>query len=63
MNRGNKYYKAAKIGEAKFRQIMRCFSEDLTASSTARMTGVSVRSVNDLFMNRCQVRSSVVMIG
>lgn len=50
MKRRNRYYKAAKISEAKFRQIMRCFSEDLTASSTARMTGVSVRSVNDLFL-------------
>ena len=50
MKAGNKYYKAAKIGEAKFRQILRCFSEDLTASSTSRLTGVSVRSVNDIFL-------------
>jgi transposase-like protein len=50
MKASNKYYKAAKIGEAKFRQIIRCFSEDLTASSTSRMTGVSVRSVNDIFL-------------
>jgi transposase len=50
MKRNNKYYKAAKISEAKFRHLMRCFSEDLTASSTARMTGISVRSVNDIFI-------------
>ena len=50
MKASNKYYKAAKIGESKFRQILRCFSEDLTASSTSRLTGVSVRSVNDIFL-------------
>jgi transposase-like protein len=50
MKRVNKYYRSAKIGEAKFRQILRCFSEDLTASSTARLTGVSVRSVNSIFL-------------
>ena len=50
MKRRNKYYRGAKISEAKFRQVLRCFSEDLTASSTARMTGVSVRSVNSIFI-------------
>ena len=50
MTRVNKYYRSAKIGEAKFREILRCFGEDLTASSTARMTGVTVRSVNDIFI-------------
>ena len=60
MKRRNRYYKAAKISEAKFRQIIRCFSEDLTASSTARMTGVSVRSVNDLFL---KIRKRLVEIS
>ena len=50
MKRRNKYYKAAKISEAKFRYVLRCFDEDLTASSTARMAGLSVRSVNDIFI-------------
>jgi transposase-like protein len=50
MKRRNKYYKAAKISEARFRYLLRCFDEDLTASSTARMTGLSVRSVNDIFI-------------
>ena len=50
MKRVNKYYRSAKIGEAKFREVLRCFGEDLTASSTARMTGVTVRSVNDIFI-------------
>lgn len=56
----NKYYKAAKISEAKFRRIIRCFAEDLTASSTARMTGVSVRSVNDLFL---KIRRRLALIS
>ena len=50
MKRVNKCYRSAKINEAKFRQVLRCFGEDLTASSTARMTGVSVRSVNSIFL-------------
>ena len=50
MMRVNKYYRSAKISEARFRHILRCFGEDLTASSTARMTGVSVRSVNEIFL-------------
>jgi transposase len=50
MKRVNKYYRSAKINEAKFRQLLRYFGEDLTASSTSRMTGVSVRSVNDIFL-------------
>jgi len=29
---------------------VRCFSEDLSASQTARMTGISIRSVNALFL-------------
>ena len=60
MKASNKYYKAAKIREAEFRQIIRCFSEDLTASSTARMTGVSVRSVNDIFL---KIRRRLAVIG
>lgn len=50
MTRVNKYYRSAKINEGKFRQILRYFGEDLTASSTSRMTGVSVRSVNDIYL-------------
>jgi transposase len=59
MTRVNKYCRSAKISEAKFRQILRCFGEDLTASSTARMTGVSVRSVNDMFL---KIRRRLVTI-
>ena len=46
----NRYYKCAKISEAKFRYLLRLFALDLTASDTARLTGLSVRSVNDLYL-------------
>lgn len=46
----NKYQKFSKISEPKFRQILRLFALDLTASDTARLSGISVRSVNSLFL-------------
>ena len=50
MARLNRYYRFAKISEAKFRQLLRCFALDLTARQTSAMTGLSVRSVNDIFL-------------
>ncbi|VEE99736.1 putative insertion element transposase [Neisseria canis] len=46
----NKYQKFSKITEPKFRQILRFFSLDLTASDTAKLTGISVRSINSLYL-------------
>ncbi|QMT41312.1 IS1595 family transposase [Neisseria shayeganii] len=46
----NKYQKFSKITEPKFRQILRLFSLDLTASDTAKLTGISVRSINSLYL-------------
>ncbi len=52
----NKYQKFSKITESKFRQILRLFALDLTASDTARLTGISTRSVNNLFLKlRCRM--------
>ena len=42
--------KFSKISEPQFRQILRLFALDLTASDTARLTGISVRSINTLFL-------------
>lgn len=50
MQPANRYYKCAKISEAKFRYVLRLFALDLTASDTARLTGLSVRSLNDLYL-------------
>lgn len=51
----NRYYRRSKISEAKFRQLVRCFALDFTATSTAELTGISVRSVNSIYLKirRC----------
>ena len=46
----NRYLRFAKISEAKFRHLLRCFALDLSATQTAKMTGLSVRRSNDLFL-------------
>lgn len=50
MQPANRYYNRAKISEAKFRYVLRLFALDLTASDTARLTGLSVRAVNALYL-------------
>lgn len=50
MTRLNTYYRRSKISEAKFRQLVRCFALDLTASNTAALTGLSMRSTNAIFL-------------
>ena len=46
----NRYYKCSKISEVKFRYLLRLFAVDLTASDTARLTGLSVRAVNEIYL-------------
>lgn len=46
----NRYYRRSKISEAKFRQLLRCFALDFTAVSTAELTGLSIRSVNSIYL-------------
>ena len=50
MKRKNRYYTYSKISEPKFREILRYFSLDLTASDTARLSGLSVRSINPIYL-------------
>lgn len=50
MPRKNPYQKFGKINERKFREILRYFALDLTASDTARLTGISLRSINSIFI-------------
>lgn len=45
----NKYYKRSKITEAKFRQLVRYFLMDFIATDTAQLTGLSRRSVTDMY--------------
>ena len=45
----NKYLNRAHISEPKFREILKYFSEDETASKTAKYSGVNRNTVNRLF--------------
>ncbi len=46
----NCYCKHAKLSSFRFRQILRLFALDLTASDAARLSGVSVRSINEIYL-------------
>ena len=46
----NRYYKNSKISEARFRRLLKAFAMDFSASDTARLTGISVRSVNAIYL-------------
>lgn len=46
----NRYFRYSKIGEAKFRQILRYFAMDLTATDCAELSAVSVRSINSIYL-------------
>jgi hypothetical protein len=41
----NKYYRRSKIGQSKFRQLLRLFALDLTATDAAQLCHLSVRSI------------------
>ena len=46
MNVKNRYYFRSRIREAKFRQLIRCFALDFTATSTAQLTDISTVAVS-----------------
>ena len=50
MKAKNRYYSRSRIAEAKFRQIIRFFAMDFTASDTAKLTSISVRSINTIYI-------------
>lgn len=50
MKSKNRYYSRSKISEAKFRSIIRFFAMDFTATDTAQLTNISVRSINSIFI-------------
>lgn len=45
----NKYIHRSHLGEAKFRQIIKCFALDLTAIQTAEMTSLNRKTVDRLY--------------
>jgi transposase len=46
----NRYFNRSKLSEAKFRQIVKHFALDLTATECAALSGVSVRSINTIYL-------------
>ena len=50
MKSKNGYYSRSKITEAKFRPIIRFFAMDFTATDTAVLTNISLRSINSIFI-------------
>lgn len=63
----NRYYRRSRIAEKVFRQVIRYFALDLSASDTARLTGISVRSINAIYIKirqrlaeECEQHSTVV---
>ncbi len=51
----NRYYHLSSISEAKFRQVVRLFAMDLTATDTAELSGLFLRSTNTIYQ-RIRVR-------
>lgn len=46
----NRYFRHSKLNEAKLRQILRYFAMDLTAADCAELSGVSLRSINTIYL-------------
>ncbi len=46
----NRYFRRSKISEAKFRQLLRYFAMDLTATDSAQLCALSLRSVNAIYL-------------
>lgn len=45
----NKYIKRSKISEAKFRQILRYFTDDFDTTQNSKLTGISRRTLSDIY--------------
>ena len=50
MRQLNRYYRRSKISERKFRQVVRLFALDFTASDVAQLTGLTRKSVTSIFL-------------
>ena len=56
----NKYVSHLKISEAKFRQIVKLFSLDLTATQITEIVGLNPKTV-DLLINKIRARISLMI--
>ncbi len=50
MTQLNRYYRRSRISEKKFREIIKYFALDLTANRTAQLTGLTHKSVNQIYL-------------
>jgi transposase len=48
--RKNRYYRRSRISERVFRRLVKAFAMDLTATDAAELTGLSLRSVNPIYL-------------
>jgi transposase len=55
----DRYYRRSRISEAKFRQLIRYFAMDFTATDTAQLTDISHRSVNTIYLKLCRQITAV----
>ena len=46
----NRYFRRSELSETKLRQILRYFAMDLTATDCAELSGISVRSINSIYL-------------
>ena len=51
----NRYYRRSRIAEKKFRQLIRCFVMDFTATDTAVLTGNYVENIPEPILSRMRV--------
>src|SRR5438270_10827006 len=50
MERPNPFYRRSRISAKKFRQLLRLFALDLTATNAAQLTGLTRKTVNTIFL-------------
>ncbi len=50
MKQLNRYYRRSRISEKKFREIIKHFALDLTANRTAQLTGLTHKTVNQIYL-------------
>ncbi len=46
----NKHAFRSRVSEARIREIVRCFSADLTALQTAELTGINRNTINRIYL-------------
>jgi transposase len=50
MQQLNRYYRRSRISEKEFREIIKYFALDLTANRTAQLTGLTHKTVNQIYL-------------